>query len=135
MLDYYHFLAKTQHGASAVNQLPWEFYDKVNILADKLDNLSKSNETEWPILSTYIEKLKLGKIDGVSIQSSVEYITSNLCSSNPQQNNSIQEAVKEIQKIAKLMSQQLKCDINEPVIITNISQDFRDWKKGLEFSI
>ena len=40
LLDYYHELAKTQHGASKVNLLPWEFYDRVTQLATRLDLMS-----------------------------------------------------------------------------------------------
>ena len=36
LLDYYDILSKAQHGASTVNQLPWEFYDKVQVIEKKL---------------------------------------------------------------------------------------------------
>ena len=42
LLDYYHELAKAQHGASQVNLLPWEFYDRVSQLPARLELMSKS---------------------------------------------------------------------------------------------
>ena len=42
LLDYYHDLAKAQHGANKVNLLPWEFYDIVSQLAGRLELMSKS---------------------------------------------------------------------------------------------
>ena len=68
LLDYYHELAKAQHGASKVNLLPWEFYDRVSQLAARLELMSKSiNDKVWKNLTSHMDNLKLGIINNVHI--------------------------------------------------------------------
>ena len=68
LLDYYHELAKAQHGASKVNLLPWEFYDSVSQLAARLELMSKSiNDKVWKNLTSHMDNLKLGIINNVHI--------------------------------------------------------------------
>ena len=68
LLDYYHELAKAQHGASKVNLLPGELYDRVSQLADKLELMSKNvTDKVWKNLCSHMDNLKLGIINDIHI--------------------------------------------------------------------
>ena len=130
LLDYYHELAKAQHGASKVNLLPWEFYDRVSQLAARLELMSKSiNDKVWKNLTSHMDNLKLGIINNVHIGTELPTVLrSNELDNDPSVH--VKGAIETLQNITKLMSEQLRKDIGEPSLITDMRQAFSQWSES-----
>ena len=126
LLDYYHLLAKSQHGASTVNKLPWEYYDCVNSLIDSLKEMS-TDVTCWKILNKYLHDLKEGVIDGVPIRCELPVITRR-SSAQVDPCIEVENAITELLKVASLMCYELE-GIVEPDIIKHMRNAFQNWEE------
>ena len=102
---------------------------------NSLEDLSSNDKTEWPVLSTYVNSLKMGILKNVPI---VTEPGNNLRSRNkenelndPAATNEaeISKALLELQNITKLMITQLKENIAEPLLVTKMREAFVNWNE------
>ena len=132
LLDYYHELAKAQHGASKVNLLPWEFYDRVSQLAARLELMFKSvTDKVWKNLTSHMDDLKLGIINNVHIGTELpNMLRSNELDSDPSVH--VKGAIETLQNITSLClnSSEVRTDIGEPSLITDMRQAFSQWSES-----
>ena len=134
LMDYYHVLAKAQHGASTVNQLCWEFYDKVEVLRDTLENMSKGELDKWPNLKHCLNSLEISEIQNVPIATEMpkqtRQHTANDSEHDPIENNRkiISSARKVLGKVCSTMKEQLHERIVIPDLINTIKKAFFKWE-------
>ena len=127
--DIYHELAKAEHGCSKVNQMPWEAYDRVSALEEKLNQLTSSDDWDlWKSLAQYKTSLLEGVIDDVPIVTETRRL---LRSGSLAQANTLDtilnKSYEQLKKIAHQMVTELKNQITEPELITQIRKAFLHW--------
>ena len=131
LLDLYHELAKTQHGCSKVNQLPWEAYDRVESLKTRLDEMSSSNYDDmacWKSLCKYKSDLEQGIIDEVPIVTETKRSLRN--SGGSKTIDSILKATFDtLVAICKRMKEELCSQVSEPELISHIRNAFSHWEE------
>ena len=68
LMEIYSCISKAQHGVSKVNQLPWQFFDRVDHLIAELDVIAAYRLTSpgESTLSKNLDLLKKGEIKGVA---------------------------------------------------------------------
>ena len=126
LYDIYRILAKAQHGVSKVNQLPWEYDDKIEAL--KLDLNSLKNETFEGDLSKNEKFLEMGVFpNGMPIYTKPRKATR---SANELSNSSlIEEGKTHIKTFLNIFITSIEDRIvAHPV--TSLTKDvFKDWKE------
>ena len=125
LLHYYDILSKAQHGSSTVNQLPWEFYDKVQVLEKKLAILSTTDD--WPTLTKYKKELEVGTIEGVHIGTETVSSLRSTETFGLRFKEQVIKATEYLKLIAKHMSSQIKIYIFEPKLISCMRLAFTQW--------
>ncbi|CAL4095347.1 unnamed protein product, partial [Meganyctiphanes norvegica] len=98
LMDIYTELAKAQHGVCKINQLPWEYYDRIDRLKENLKGMSTDM---GPNLKKHYADLVLGLINGTTINTVERRRTRGYTSSESK--DEVAEGIKNVQEFSELL--------------------------------
>ena len=122
LYDVYNALAKAQHGVSKVNQLPWEYDDRLKHLEDELTSII--NNTYSGYLRKNQSKLSDGLLpDDFPVVTEVRRLTRRTAATGSKSNEDLMSEGKEI--VSKF-AWDLNNNIKERIETDNVAKLIRD---------
>ena len=127
LLDVYSCLAKAQHGVSKVNQLPWQYYERIQHLLNK--ELQKITEGTYDgVLKKNEGKLKEGLLANNSTIVTEPPRRSNQYNIDKSCTEQVVDGKETVIKFVEILMSSLKERISEDGVVKIMKEVFHDWK-------